>query len=184
MFGFDLSWWVIPLFLAVLLIYLCLCCKRGKRSPEMEERWEASHPSAGDHPYGSNTLFAASPTHPPPSDHDWGQKEENREQCYRIQLPPPYAAPPSYPSYPPTSIPHQSFSATPSNPPPMLCTISSPYSSLPTAGGHPLPSPATHYHYPTTGSAHPLPSPADPQSFSPTPPYPPPPYSAVDQQKY
>ena len=88
-FHFTSSWWVIPLFLAILFIYLCLCCKRNKRSEEMEESWEDAHPSSPDqHPYGSNTLFAPRPPALPSSNYDWGQKEEN--QCYQIPLPPPY----------------------------------------------------------------------------------------------
>jgi len=153
---FGLSVLVIPLFLAVLSIYLlCLCCKRGKSSSEREDRWEASHPNsgegdhpssgagagassgggggAGDHPYGSNTLFAPLP---PTTEYEWGQKEEN----HQIQLPPPYDSliPPSYSSWPadqqpPGPLPHQSFSAIPWRNPPTMFSISSSNSSLPPA---------------------------------------------------
>ena len=169
MYGLGLSWWVIPLFLVLLLVYLCLCWKRGKRwEEEREERWEDMHPStAGDqHPYGSNTLFA-----PPTSSFDWGQKEE---QCNRIQLPPPYEAPPPYPSLPadqrpPRPIPRQGFSASSSNPPPVytISSTSTSTSTLPAADGHEPP----RREFPR-------------QSFSTSPPFPPPPYTAVGQQKY
>ena len=166
MFGFfGLSVLVIPLFLAVLSIYLCLCCRRGKRSSEREGRWESTHPSSGagggDHPYGSNTLFAPPPPLPPTTEYDWGQKEET----YRSQLPPPYDSPPSYPSLPADPPrPIQGFSATLLSSPPVY-TISTSNPSLPPEDRQP--------HCPIPR-----------QSTSLIPPYPPPPYSAVGQQKY
>ena len=128
---FTSSWWVIPLFLAILFIYLCLCCKRKKRSEEMEESWEDAHPSSPDqHPYGSNTLFAPRPPALPSSNYDWGQKDEN--QCYQIPLPPPYQAHPPYRSlsssstgdqHPPHPIPRPSFSTLPPYPPPSYTSV-------------------------------------------------------------
>ena len=93
-------WTFIPLII-VFVLYMC-CRKKKKEREEREASWERSHPSTlssssspSSHPYGSNTLFA--PTMPTTS-YDWGQTEENSEQCFRIQLPPAYEAPPPYTS--------------------------------------------------------------------------------------
>ena len=98
----DWRFWVGVFGVSLVLLGLIRCCQKTKK--EREERgasWERSHPSTpsssspSSHPFGSNTLFA--PTMPTTS-YDWGLTEENSEQCFRIQLPPAYEAPPPYTS--------------------------------------------------------------------------------------
>ena len=116
----------------VFVLYMC-CRKKKKEREEREASWERSHPSTpsssspSSHPFGSNTLVA--PTMPTTS-YDWGQTSENSEQCFRIQLPPPYEAPPPYTSLESggeqrttTSRPHQDTIATAPNAPPSYNSV-------------------------------------------------------------
>ena len=130
----DWRFWVGVLGFFLVLLGLIRCCQ--KRKKEREERgvsWERSHPSTpsssspSSHPFGSNTLVA--PTMPTTS-YDWGQTSENSEQCFRIQLPPPYEAPPPYTSLESggeqrttTSRPHQDTIATAPNAPPSYNSV-------------------------------------------------------------
>ena len=121
-------WTFIPLII-VFVLYMC-CRKKKKEREEREASWERSHPSSSppsSHPFGSNTLVA--PTMPTTS-YDWGQTSENSEQCFRIQLPPPYEAPPPYTSLESggeqrttTSRPHQDTIATAPNAPPSYNSV-------------------------------------------------------------
>ena len=124
-------WTFIPLSI-VFVLYMC-CRKKKKEREEREASSERSHPSTpsssspSSHPFGSNTLVA--PTMPTTS-YDWGQTSENSEQCFRIQLPPPYEAPPPYTSLESggeqrttTSRPHQDTIATAPNAPPSYNSV-------------------------------------------------------------
>ena len=99
----DWRFWVVFFGVSLVLIGLTICCRKKKKErEEREASWERSHPSTtssssspSSHRFGSNTLFA--PTMPTTS-YDWGQTSENSEQCFRIQLPQAYEAPPPYSS--------------------------------------------------------------------------------------